>query len=208
MTIKPIYGGMFDSISYLVGSEGKAAVIDAGVKAEEVITAAEELNLKIEMIILTHGHIDHITEIDALCEKTNADVYIHIDDEAALFDARVNLSAYMGHPETYKCKNHVLRDGQIIALGGLDIKVMHTPGHTPGSICLECNNVLFSGDTLFALGYGRVDFPNGSFEEIYNSITNKLFKLPEDMTVYPGHGSSTTIGKETKSNPIKAAIEW
>ena len=208
MIIKPITGGMFDSVSYLVGDEGKAILIDAGVKSEKVISAAQQMNLNIEKIILTHGHIDHVIEIDKIVELTNAKVYIHIDDEMSLNDARYNISAYTGGAKTFECKPEILRDGSVIQLGKLEFKIIHTPGHTPGSICIVVNNNLFSGDTLFKFGYGRVDFPNGSFEDIYKSIVEKLFVLPGDITVYPGHGSSTTIENEKSSNPIKSAIEW
>jgi len=208
MIIRPIPGGMFDSTSYLVGENGKALLIDAGVKSESVLAAAKEENLTIEKIILTHGHVDHILELDRIAEQTNAKAYIHVDDEAALNDARYNISAFVGKAATFECKYEVLRDGSVIRLGELEFRIIHTPGHTPGSICIQAENNLFSGDTLFNCGYGRVDLPNGSFEDIYKSIVDKLFVLPDDMTVYPGHGSSTTIEKERRTNPIKQAIEW
>jgi glyoxylase-like metal-dependent hydrolase (beta-lactamase superfamily II) len=208
MIKKPINGGMFDSISYLVGDKGKALLIDAGVKSEKVLSIAKELDLTIEKIILTHGHIDHVVELDNICEQVNAKVYIHANDEMSLSDARYNVSAYTGKAMTFECKSETLRDSSIINLGELEFKIIHTPGHTPGSICIEIDNNLFSGDTLFNSGYGRVDLPNGSFEEIYKSIVEKLFVLPIDMVVYPGHGSSTTIGKEKSTNPIKSVIEW
>jgi hydroxyacylglutathione hydrolase len=208
MIIKPITGGMFDSVSYLIGEKGKALLIDAGVKSEKVLSIAKELDLTIEIIILTHGHIDHVAELDNISNHTRAKVYIHADDEISLSDARYNVSAYTGTATTFECKRETLRDGSILRLGDLEFKIIHTPGHTPGCICIEINNNLFSGDTLFNSGYGRVDLPNGSFEDIYKSIVDKLFVLPSDMTVYPGHGSSTTIGKEKSTNPIMHAIEW
>lgn len=208
MFVKPITGGMFESVSYLVGDKGKALLIDAGVKSEKVISVAKELNLTIEKVIITHGHIDHIVEIDDIVEKTNAKVYIHADDEVSLVDARYNVSAYTGAAKIFTCKGELLKDGSIVHLGDLEFKIIHTPGHTAGSICVQVNNILFSGDTLFNTGYGRVDLPNGSFEDIYSSIVDKLFSLPDDMIVYPGHGSSTTIELEKRTNPIKNAIEW
>lgn len=208
MVIKPITGGMFESVSYLVGDKGKAILIDAGVNSDKVVSAANELNLKIEKIILTHGHIDHVVELDNIVNKTNAMVYIHIDDEMSLSDARGNVSAYVGNPMTFKSKHEILRDGSVLHLGDMEFKILHTPGHTPGCICIEINNNLFSGDTLFKAGYGRVDLPNGNFEDIYCSIVNKLFCLPDDMIVYPGHGSSTTIETEKRINPIKQSTQW
>ncbi len=208
MIVKPIIGGMYDSVSYLVGDNNKAVVIDAGVKCEKVLETAKELNLTIEKIILTHGHVDHISELNEIVKNTNAMVYIHIDDQNSLTDPRFNLSAYAGMSTTYDGKYEVLRDGSKIQLESLEFKIIHTPGHTVGSICIEVNNTLFSGDTLFRFGYGRVDFPNGSFEDIYNSIVNKLFTLPDNMIVYPGHGNSSTIEMEKRANPIKSSAQW
>ncbi len=208
MIVKPVFGGMYDSISYLIGDNKKAVLIDAGVKCEKVLAAAKELNLTIEKVILTHGHVDHIIELNEIVKNTNATVYIHVNDKSALEDARYNLSAFSGMATFYNGKYEVLRDGSIIQLESLEFKIIHTPGHTVGSICIEVNNTLFSGDTLFRFGYGRVDFPNGSFEDIYNSIVNKLFVLPNDMVVYPGHGNSTTIEMEKRANPIKSSAQW
>jgi hydroxyacylglutathione hydrolase len=208
MFVRPIYGGLFDSVSYLVGDKDEALLIDAGVACSSVLETARELNTNIKKIILTHGHIDHIFEVDNIAEKTNAKIYIHIDDESTMNDARDNVSAFTGSPIVVKSKFEVLRDGSTVSVGGLEFKIIHTPGHTPGSICVMINNLLFSGDTLFKMGYGRVDLPNGSFEDIYNSIVEKLFVLPTETQVYPGHGDSTTIGTEIRSNPIKHAIEW
>lgn len=208
MIVKPIYGGMYDSISYLVGDNKKAVLIDAGVKCQKVLAAAKELDLTIEKVVLTHGHVDHIIELKEIVKNTNATVYIHVDDKSALADARYNLSAFTGVNASYSGKYEVLRDGSKIQLESLEFNIIHTPGHTVGSICIEVNNTLFSGDTLFRFGYGRVDFPNGSFEDIYNSIVNKLFLLPDNMIVYPGHGNSTTIELEKRANPIKSSAQW
>ncbi len=208
MRIKTITGGMFDSCAYLICEGNKAVLIDAGVKSKKVIEAAADMKVDIEKIILTHGHIDHIAELDSIAEKTGARAYIHINDEPSLTDARYNVSVYAFEAKTFNTRCEVLRDGSILRLGELELKVIHTPGHTPGSICIQVNNELFSGDTLFNSGYGRVDLPNGSFEDIYGSIVDKLFSLPGETTVYPGHGRATTIEDEKSSNPIKHAIEW
>lgn len=208
MIVKRITGGIFDSISYMVCEGDKALVIDLGVKTEKIIEAASEMNVTIEKVIMTHGHIDHIAELDNIVKKTNARAYIHIDDEPSLTDANLNVSEYTFTPKIVNTKCEVLKEGSIIKLGNLEFKVIHTPGHTPGSICLLVNDTLFSGDTLFANGYGTVELPNGNFEDIYSSINDKLFNLPEDITVYPGHGSSTTIGREKKFNPIRFTVEW
>ncbi|WP_024831247.1 MBL fold metallo-hydrolase [Ruminiclostridium josui] len=208
MFVKPIYGGLFDSVSYMVGNENEAILIDAGVPPEKVIAAQKEYNTKIKKIILTHGHIDHILHVDDIVQKTNAMVYIHVDEEQAMTNARFNISAFTGKAKTFESKYEVLRDGNSVNLGELKFKVILTPGHTPGSICIQIENLLFSGDTLFKFGYGRVDLPNGNFSDIYNSIVEKLFVLPGETIVYPGHGGSTTIIDEIRGNPIKNAIQW
>lgn len=208
MIIKTITGGIFDSLSYLICEGDKAAVIDQGVKCEKVLTAAAEMKVSIEKIILTHGHIDHIAELDHLIEKTNAKAYIHVDDEPALTDAKYNVSAFTFSPQTVNARCELLRDGSVLKLGGLELKIIHTPGHSPGSICILAGKSLFSGDTLFCNGYGTVELPNGDFEEIYRSIVDILFLLPEDTAVYPGHGSSTSIGQEKRTNPIRHAVQW
>lgn len=208
MFVKPINGGLFDSVSYIVGNGSEAVLIDAGVSADKVLAAQEELKTSIKKIILTHGHIDHITYVDDIAAKTNAKVYIHVDDEQAMSDARLNISAFTGSSATFECKYEVLRDGSSMKVGGLEFRVIHTPGHTAGSICIQVENLLFSGDTLFKYGYGRVDLPNGNFSDIYSSIVEKLFVLPGGIIVYPGHGVSTTIIDEIRDNPIKNAVQW
>ncbi|AEY66468.1 MBL fold metallo-hydrolase [Clostridium sp. BNL1100] len=208
MFVKPINGGLFDSVSYLVGNGNEAVLIDAGVPADKVLAAQKELNTNIKKIILTHGHIDHIIHVDDIVQKTNAMVYIHIDDEQAMTDARFNVSAFTGTPSTFQSKYEILRDGTSIKVGELEFKIIHTPGHSAGSICIQVEDILFSGDTLFKYGYGRVDLPNGNFSDIYNSIVEKLFVLHGETVVYPGHGGSTTIIDEIRNNPIKNAIQW
>ncbi len=208
MFVKPIFGGLFDSVSYLVGNGNEAVLIDAGVPGDMVLSAQKDLNTSIKKIILTHGHIDHIMYVDDIAQKTNAMVYIHIDDEQAMTDARFNVSAFTGKASTFKSKYEVLREGNSIKVGELEFKIIHTPGHSAGSICIQVENILFSGDTLFKYGYGRVDLPNGNFSDIYSSIVEKLFVLPGETIVYPGHGGSTTIIDEIRNNPVKNAFEW
>ncbi|HEX2925759.1 MAG TPA: MBL fold metallo-hydrolase, partial [Ruminiclostridium sp.] len=170
MFVRPIYGGLFDSVSYLVGEKEEAILIDAGVPCGKVFDAAKELNTSIKKIILTHGHVDHIAEADNIIEKTSAVAYIHTDDKIALTDTTLNVSRFMGTQVTAKSNCKTLSDGDTLKLGDLEFKIIHTPGHTPGSICIQTGNLLFSGDTLFRLGYGNYELPNGNFSDIYNSI--------------------------------------
>lgn len=208
MFVKPIYGGLFDSVSYLVGIGDEAVLIDAGVTCDKVMEAAKELNTNVNKIILTHGHIDHIAEVDNIKEKTGATVYVHADDKIALSDGTLNVSAFVGSPVTFETNCKVLSDGDTLKIDDLELKIIHTPGHTPGSICIHTGNTLFSGDTLFRFGYGNYELPNGNFEDIYKSIVEKLFVLPGETVVYPGHGEKTTILDEVRGNPIKNAVEW
>ena len=147
----------------------------------------------------THGHIDHILANNDF----DLPIFIHEADACYLSEAAFNLShnVLVGRFKS-KEPERLLKDNDIIKVGRLDIKVIHTPGHTPGGICLYYNKVLFSGDTLFFGGVGRTDLPQGNESFLLSSIKDKLFKLPDETRVYPGHGPATTIGREKKLNPF------
>ncbi len=208
MNFKRIQRGMFDSLCYLIYEGKEAVLIDAGVNCEKVLSVAQEFGVDIKSIILTHGHIDHIAEADRIIEKTGAKLFIHADDAQCLVDPRANASAYTGKPFSITSKYSTLSDKSVITIGERKLNIIHTPGHTPGSVCILCDDILFSGDTLFAMGYGRVDLPYGSFEDIYSSLVDTLFKLEPDIKVFPGHGASTTLGEEARSNPILYTTKW
>lgn len=185
---------------YLIGKkDGNAIVIDPGDDLEKIMALIDKNNLNVEKIINTHGHFDHITANSELKEKTNADIYIHEKDKEALVNPDKNLSTHLGQNNLVKLKeaDHTLAEGDIIEIEDYKFKVLHTPGHSPGSICLHDKDkqVLISGDTIFSMGVGRTDFPGCSQEELINSIENKLLNLPDETKVYPGHGQETTIGK-------------
>ena len=174
----------------------KCLIIDPGDDFQKIKSFIYSKNLTPLFIINTHGHADHITANS----QFGLPVYIHEDDAEFLSDPHKNLSLapfiVQGRPE------RLLKDGEIIKADNLNLQVIHTPGHTPGSICLLCGEVLFSGDTLFASGVGRTDIPYSSTEKLINSIKKKLFVLADNIKVYPGHGASTTIGKEKKGKKI------
>lgn len=185
---------------YLIGKkDGNAIVIDPGDDLEKIMALIDKNNLNVEKIINTHGHFDHITANSELKEKTNADIYIHEKDKEALVNPDKNLSTHLGQNNLVKLKeaDHTLAEGDIIEIEDYKFKVLHTPGHSPGSICLHDKDkqVLISGDTIFSMGVGRTDFPGCSQEELISSIENKLLNLPDETKVYPGHGQETTIGK-------------
>lgn len=153
------------------------AIIDPGAEADKIKAVLESQKLRPSFIINTHGHADHIMAN----HEFNIPVYIHKNDFEFL---------------QTKTSVRLLEDRDKIELGDLQINIIHTPGHTPGGICLLCSDALFSGDTLFASGIGRTDLPYGDEKQLISAIKNKLFVLNDSVKVYPGHGPETTIGRE------------
>lgn len=204
MIIKRFIAGIYGANCYIIIDENRriSAIIDPGGTDTEISEYIVSENLKVKYILITHGHLDHIGGVEYLREKTGAKVAIHQNDAAMLLDPKLNLSS-MGYNEI-RCKpaDILLNDGDILNLGELKIEVLHTPGHTPGGICFKIDNVCFTGDTLFKRSIGRTDFPGGDFESIISSIKNKLFKLNNNIVIYPGHGESSTIGQEKENNPF------
>lgn len=200
MEIKCLPSGMFGSNSYIISNNGECAVIDAGVRSSEIMQAAEEK--KIKYIILTHGHIDHICCVDDLRAKTSARVLICEADAQALTNPVKNGSSLFGAAKTFNPADEHLKDKDIIDIGGMKLHVIHTPGHSPGCICIKIGNHVFTGDTLFRLSIGRTDLEGGSYPQIIESINKKLAALEDDTIVYPGHGEASTIGYEKKYNPF------
>ncbi|SFL81737.1 MBL fold metallo-hydrolase [Pelosinus propionicus] len=180
----------------------EGAVIDPGGNAQDIINVIRRENIKIVAIINTHGHADHIGDNDRIMEHTGAPILIHKDDANMLISAQGNLSMYIGNNLICKAADRLLTDGEIIQVGEMKFQVIHTPGHTPGGICIKANDVVFSGDTLFEQSVGRSDFPGGSHPQLIKSIKEKLLILPDATKILPGHGSETTIGNERYNNPF------
>lgn len=180
---------------------GDAIVIDVPDSADRIIAFAEDNNLKITDIILTHGHFDHMLALGELKEKTGAKLSVFEKTVAFLTEDSLNLGGHMGIRCESVSADKILYDGDIIDFCGNQIKVMSTPGHTEDSICLLCGDTLISGDTLFRRSVGRWDFPTGDMNKEINSIKEILFELPDETKVYPGHGAATTIGEERRGNP-------
>ena len=181
---------------YIIGDEKSkdAAIVDAGWEIDKLIGVANKEKLKIKKIILTHSHYDHVQKADELASKTNADVYFHELE----FD---QLKKIIKNPNI---KLHKLKNNDEIKVGSIKIKVIHTPGHTPGAICLLFENKLITGDTLFVNAVGRTDLAGGDSIKLFESL-QKLKKLDDDIEVYPGHDYGeipfSTIGNENKNNP-------
>ncbi len=185
----------------------KALLIDAAGTAVEIVEAANRSNLEIGLIVTTHGHTDHIECLAELKKQTGAPLAIHELDAPMLSDAMRSGAAVFGFPHEEASADRVLQEGDSVTIPATEIKlsVLHTPGHSPGSICLLGEGVLFSGDCLFAGGIGRVDLPGGDERAMMSSL-ERLSQLDPALVVYPGHGPSTTLGVEAASNPWLANL--
>ncbi len=192
--------GLLGSNTYLVYDEKslEGAIIDCGNPPREPLATARELGVNIKYIILTHGHYDHAEFVEEYARLLpSAEVVAHEAENAVLSDSLANVSLFFGTPRRYMCPNRTVKGADVLALGDTEYDVISTPGHTPGSICLysAAERVIFTGDTLFACGYGRTDFKYGSDVEMIASL-RRLSKLPADVTVLSGHGGATTVGDE------------
>jgi len=204
MKVRKLIVGPLEANCYILWDEEskEAVVIDPGGEGERILKAIRRNSLKVIYIVDTHAHIDHIEANDFIREKTNAPLLIHSADVSLLEDLEANLSTMMGNSKAFLPPTGVLKDEDKIKVGRFHLQILHTPGHTPGSICLYVDDKLFTGDTLFAGGIGRADFPRSSLKQLQGSIQKKILKFPSEVVVYPGHGPETTIGEEKKSNPF------
>jgi len=204
LIIKTLVVGPIMANSFVLGCEEthEAVVIDPGDEADRILLALAESDLSLKYIINTHGHLDHVGANKRLKEITGAPILIHPLDAPMLNQVASSAAAWGIAAENSPPPDHELEDGDHVAFGRINLKVIHTPGHTPGGISLCTEQEVFVGDTLFAGSIGRTDFPGGSFETIKKSIRQKLFALNDGFTVYPGHGPTTTIAEERRTNPF------
>lgn len=190
MNITTLPVGMLQTNCYILENEGRCLVIDPGAGAKRILTFLQDRGLTLEAILLTHGHFDHVTSVKPLAADTDCRVF--------LCERDLELPGSMTAGKLYYTDAYA--DGDQLTLAGLTFTVLHTPGHTPGSVCLRFEDVLFSGDTLFDGSIGRTDFPGSSWEDMKASLS-KLKTLEDHLTVYPGHGPATTMAREKQYNP-------
>ncbi|MDI9442054.1 MAG: MBL fold metallo-hydrolase [Firmicutes bacterium] len=186
---------------YVVYDGDEAVIVDPGGASQEVLDFIDERNLTVKAIVNTHGHADHIAGNAWFMEKTGAPLLIHIDEEAYLSSEELNLARLVRAEFPVVKADRLLKDGDFIPVGDGKLEVLHTPGHSPGGISLYAPGFVISGDTLFQGSVGRWDLPNGDRDVLQESVL-RLARLPLDTVVYPGHGDSTTIRAEIKSNPF------
>jgi hydroxyacylglutathione hydrolase len=204
MLVKTLAVGPLETNCYIVGCEKtkQAAVIDPGDEAGRILAAVREAGLKVTHVLLTHAHFDHIGAADEVVKASGAPLALHPDD-LPLLQAGGGALLFDFQPPPIPAAVASLAAGQEIGIGELTLRVLHTPGHTPGHVTFyaPAEGALFDGDVLFAEGIGRADLPGSSFEVLMRSISEQLMTLPDDTVVYPGHGPATTIGHERRSNP-------
>ncbi len=209
MEIRKIQVAPIGANCYIVSEAGAAFIIDPGGDAEKIIKAAE--NFDVRYILLTHTHFDHIGGLNDVKKAfPEAKTAVSTFEHDWLYSPQLNFSEEFGFTFVFKGKADIkLEDGMTLDFAGTKIKVLHTPGHTPGSTCFYIeksdiceNHLLFSGDTLFRSSIGRTDFPGGDGRKIIESIKNKLLSLPDETVVYPGHDENTSIALEKKFNPF------
>lgn len=206
MKIEKYVVGIIGTNCYLVINEEtkETVMIDPGAYPLKVRNAVKEAGLKIQAVLLTHAHFDHIMGLDDVRKEFQVPVYVEEADLNMMTDGNRNLSvSYVNGGYQYQDATPV-KDGQVLKIAGMQFQVIHTPGHTPGGCCyyMEKEGVLFSGDTLFQASVGRSDFPGGSASDLVRSVKEKLLVLPEETHVYPGHMDETTIGYERRHNPF------
>ena len=204
MIIKEMAVGALMANCIILGCEktGEAAVIDPGDETERILLSLADSKLKLKYIINTHGHFDHVGGNKKMKEATGADILIHLLDAPMLSRLSSDATLFGFSAENSPPPDRTLEDNDTISFGEIRLKVIHTPGHSPGGISLYTDSKLFVGDTLFAGSIGRSDLAGGDFNTLISSIKNRLFELDDDVNVFPGHGPNTTIGKEKLSNPF------
>jgi glyoxylase-like metal-dependent hydrolase (beta-lactamase superfamily II) len=204
LIIKELVVGPLMSNCFIFGcaKTKEAVVIDPGGDADRILLSIADSSLKVKYIINTHGHFDHVSANGKMKDATGADILIHPLDAAMLDNLSSNAAFFGISVENSPPCDQTIEEGDSVSFGNITLKVIHTPGHTPGGISLYTDGIVFVGDTLFAGSIGRTDFPGGDFNTLISSIKTKLFKMDDDIRVFSGHGPETSIGKEKRFNPF------
>ncbi len=202
--IKKITIGPFLVNCYLLGCEitKELAVIDPGSEVDQIWKKIENSGYSMKYIINTHGHPDHIGGNAELKEKSGAKIIAHPDDASLMTTRDTLLFSLLPEAQPSPPPDEFINEGDTIKLGKINIEVIHTPGHTPGGVCLLVQDLLFTGDTLFFDGIGRTDFPGGDYSQLITSIRKKIFILDDHLRILPGHGDESTLGREKRENPF------
>jgi len=206
MIQKGLMVGLLEVNCYILGDEEtkEAVVIDPGGDEEEILEALKYAELNLKYIIDTHGHFDHVDANQPLKEATGAKIAIHEADAQMLSQPSADAMFFTGNRVRLSQADLLLKEDDLLSFGTYRLKVLHTPGHTPGgiSLVLEGHTYVYVGDLLFAGSIGRTDFPGGSFDDLIQAVRTKIFPLGDQYSVYPGHGPVTTVGQERKYNPF------
>ena len=204
MILHTVVTGPLEANCYILGCEetNKASMIDPGGDADKIISAIDERGLCPVHILLTHGHCDHIGAAGILKEKYDARIALHKDDEELYLSAPLHAKFFGFEMEAPPPVDHFLEDGEKIRVGGFHLAVVHTPGHSMGSVCFLGKNEAFTGDLIFSGAVGRTDLPGGDDEMLNDSINGKILTLLDDTLIYPGHGLATTVFDEKRRYPF------
>ncbi len=190
----------FSSNCYLLISENEGVIIDPSAELSSITRTLREKQASVKYILLTHAHFDHMLFLEEARETLGVPLLVHENDASALVNPNLSLFCMLEQDKSFAFPEHTLSGGEKLSVGDEYIDVIHTPGHTPGSVCYKCGNKLITGDTLFNMSIGRDDFPGGDGKALRNSI-KILCELPDETEIYPGHGESSTIGNQKEKNP-------